>query len=526
MSFSLRSRRQMAAWASLCAVVLATLTFMVALHLDGVDRVDGRLGDQLFAWSLSQEWLVRLLLWTETAFSTVAMTVYTVVTALWLAYRKYPRAAVWTAGVMSAAALTTYTLKFQIERARPVWEDPIHALDSFSFPSGHASAIASAAGVAMVLASLLVRRSGVRRTIFTVALVLVALVGADRLLLGVHNISDVVAGYAVGAFWVLAGTLIYDPAPRAKPRETFSSPVPSNRELAVVLNPAKVEDVPGFKTLVERMAVESGWNPPTWYETTIEDPGRSMAEAAAVGGAELVLVCGGDGTVRTVCAELAGTGVSVGVVPAGTGNLLARNLAIPLYLQAAIDVALNGQDRAIDLVRLSGDGIAEGEHYLVMAGMGFDAAIMEGASEQIKAKVGWLAYVVSGLKNLMFPAMRVEISVDDGPWTKHRARTVVIGNVGYLQAGMPLLPDASIDDGILDVVVLHPRRFLSWIPLAVRVLSKHKRTDETINRMTGRKVSVRAAHDTPRQLDGDSIGAGKELNAECLHGRLLVRVPR
>jgi diacylglycerol kinase family enzyme len=102
----------------------------------------------------------------------------------------------------------------------------------------------------------------------------------------------------------------------------------------------------------------------------------------------------------------------------------------------------------------------------------------------------------------------------------------VIGNVGYLQAGMPLLPDAAIDDGILDVVILHPRRFLSWIPLAVRVLSKHKRTDDTINRLTGRKVSVRASADTPRQLDGDSIGAGRELNAECLHGRLLVRVPR
>ena len=99
---------------------------------------------------------------------------------------------------------------------------------------------------------------------------------------------------------------------------------------------------------------------------------------------------------RTVCAELAGTGISVGVIPAGTGNLLARNLGIPLYLQAAVDVALQGQDRAIDLVKVSGDGIGDDEHFMVMAGMGFDAAIMEGANEQIKAKVGWLAYVVSG----------------------------------------------------------------------------------------------------------------------------------
>ena len=102
----------------------------------------------------------------------------------------------------------------------------------------------------------------------------------------------------------------------------------------------------------------------------------------------------------------------------------------------------------------------------------------------------------------------------------------MVGNVGYLQAGMPLLPDAAIDDGQLDVVLLYPRRFLSWIPLAVRVLAKRPRTDDTINRMTGRTVSIRAGCDTPRQLDGDSIGPGRELHMECIHGRLLVRVPR
>jgi diacylglycerol kinase family enzyme len=91
---------------------------------------------------------------------------------------------------------------------------------------------------------------------------------------------------------------------------------------------------------------------------------------------------------------------------------------------------------------------------------------------------------------------------------------------------MPLLPDASIDDGQLDVVILHPRRFLSWIPLAVRVLARRSRTDETINRMTGQRIVVRAAHDTPRQLDGDSVGTGRELRMTCVHGRLLVRVPR
>ena len=208
------------------------------------------------------------------------------------------------------------------------------------------------------------------------------------------------------------------------------------------------------------------------------------------------MVCGGDGTVREVCAELAGTGIPVGIIPAGTGNLLARNLDIPLYLRAAIDVALSGQDRAIDLVEVSGDDM-EDTHFMVMAGMGLDAAMMEGVNEQFKAKVGWFAYVVSGVKALMSPVVRMEISVDEGEFTPHRARTVVVGNVGYLQAGMPLLPDAAIDDGLLDVVLLHPKRFLSWVPLAYRVLAKRPRTDETITRMRGRTVTVRAAGPTP-----------------------------
>ena len=174
---------------------------------------------------------------------------------------------------------------------------------------------------------------------------------------------------------------------------------------------------------------------------------------------------------------------------------------------------------------MSGDGF-EPTHFMVMAGMGFDAAMMEGVNEEVKKKVGWVAYVISGLKSLMFPAVRIDISIDGGEFTRHRARTVVVGNVGYLQAGMPLLPDAVIDDGLLDVVILHPKRFLSWIPLAVRVLAKRRRTDELINRMTGRTIELRAHTDTPRQLDGDSIGSGRELRMECIPGRCLVRVPR
>jgi YegS/Rv2252/BmrU family lipid kinase len=429
---------------------------------------------------------------------------------------------------MGVTALLTTATKLLLSRDRPDWQHAMEELTTKSYPSGHASSTAALAGVLVVLAWVFLRRASMRRAVLVSVTGLWLLVCLDRVLLGRHYPTDVIGGSLLGFGVVLLVLAFWPPEPRghAVKAEPLPEVITTGRRLAVILNPAKVEDVGQFRALVTSMAEESGWAPPTWHFTTVEDSGTGMAEAAAIEGADLALVCGGDGTVREVCAELAGTGIPVGVVPAGTGNLLARNLDIPLYLRSAVDVALNGQDRAIDLVRVEGDGVEEGTHFLVMAGMGFDAAIMEGVNEDIKKKVGWIAYVFSALKALMFPAIRVDISVDGAEFTRHRARTVVVGNVGFLQAGMPLLPDAAIDDGQLDVVILHPKRFLSWLPLAFRVLAKRSRTDETINRLTGHTVEIRAHADTPRQLDGDAIGPGRTLRMECLHGRLLVRVPR
>jgi len=499
----------------------------VAADWSWVEDFDGT-GESARSWASDQTWLEHPLRAIEIAFGTPCMTAITVVLALALIVRRHRRAGILVGAVMAATALLTYGAKVLVGRGRPVWQDPEYFLHSNAFPSGHTSAAAAFAGLVILLAVMLVRRPGIRRLLSTLAVLVWALVAADRILLGRHYPSDVVGGTLLGVGVLLLGVALYNPLPRshALKAEPLPEPFPSARRLAVVLNPIKVESVEQFQSIVTQMALESGWNAPQWYLTTVEDSGTGQAEQAAVDGADLVIVCGGDGTVREVCAELAGTGIPVGVVPAGTGNLLARNLEIPLFIRAAIDIALTGQDRAIDMVEVDGDGL-EPTHFMVMAGMGFDAAIMEGVNEDLKKKVGWLAYVISALKGLMFPTMRLEISVDDMPFTKHRARTCVIGNVGSLQGGMNLIPDAAIDDGQLDVVLLYPRRFLSWIPLVLRVVTRRERNaGESVARMTGRKVVVRASSEVPRQLDGDTIGLGSELRMECIHGRVLVRVPR
>jgi YegS/Rv2252/BmrU family lipid kinase len=522
-----RPHRLTLAWSAACFALFGVLALLVARDrapLSGIDDL-GRAAED---WADDHDLLVTVLGWIEVATATAAMTVLTVVVAGLLLWRRHTRAALYVGAVMGATALATTLVKLGLSRARPEWQSSVDLLTTKSFPSGHASSVAAFTGVMVVLTWVFVRRSSMRRAVTALLVLAWLVVCLDRIMLGRHYPTDVIAGSLLGVGMVLLGLALIDPVPRghAEKAEPLPEVFATEKKLAVVLNPVKVEDVGQFRALVTTMAAESGWSSPTWHYTTVEDPGTGMAEAASVGGADLVLVCGGDGTVREVCAELAGTGIPVGIVPAGTGNLLARNLGVPLYIRSAIDVALNGQDRAIDLVRVSGDGVPDDTHFMVMAGMGFDAAIMEGVNDSIKEKVGWVAYVLSALKALMFPALRVDISIDGGEFTRHRARTVVVGNVGFLQAGMPLLPDAAIDDGLLDVVVLHPKRFLSWVPLAFRVLARRPRTDETINRMIGRTVSLRAHGDTPRQLDGDTIGPGRELHMECLHGRLLVRVPR
>jgi diacylglycerol kinase family enzyme/membrane-associated phospholipid phosphatase len=439
--------------------------------------------------------------------------------------RREIRTALWIGVIVLITDPLWGILKQVVHRHRP---DIPHQLGGYSFPSGHATSSAALAGVLIVLTHQRVRSRRLRMLLIGAWAALAALIGVDRVFAGAHYPSDVVAGWLLGALVVFVvsavfGVISTDPLP--PPMRPLSTLPETRTSLAVVLNPIKIDAAESFKLRVGAAARAAGWDEPMWFETTVDDAGASMTRAAIAAGADVVVAAGGDGTVRVVCAQMAGTGVPVGIVPAGTGNLLARNLGIPLSHDLAIDTILNGQDRAIDTVRIEGDDLAP-TRFVVMAGLGLDAAIMADAPEALKARIGWPAYVVAGARQLRYPALRVDISVDGEPPVRRRARTVVIGNVGSLQAGIPLLPDALIDDGLLDVVVIAPRQVFGWIPVMLRVLTRRRTVDDRLDRYTGRHVEVTAAHSTPRQLDGDIVAPGTQILAEVEPGRLLIRVPR
>lgn len=292
------------------------------------------------------------------------------------------------------------------------------------------------------------------------------------------------------------------------------------KRAAVVYNPLKVPDLPGMTSRVEAFMRRNGWAEPLWLETTQDDPGGGMCDRAVREECDVVFVCGGDGTVMAAVTALAGCDVPLAILPAGTGNLLARNLDLPLNdEEESLRIGVSGRTALIDV------GVCEKRKFAVMAGLGFDAAIMRDAPEGLKKAVGWPAYVVSAGKHLRGRGIRVAVTIDKRETVNRRVRSVVVGNVGKLQAGIPLLPDARADDGYLDVVLIAPRNVADWVRVSGRVLRRTDVPDRKMERFRAQHVLVETTRPEPRQLDGDVIDDSATMEISIEPQALKVRVP-
>ena len=322
-----------------------------------------------------------------------------------------------------------------------------------------------------------------------------------------------------------------------------SSPVRAQPSAAVVYQPQKT-DLAALRSAVSREARRCGWGPTRWYATEAKDAGVGAARRALAEGASAVLASGGDGTVRAVAEALRGTRVPLAVVPQGTGNLLARNLGMPLNrLDEAVRAAFTGRTRAIDLgvLTITREDEREDTHvFLVLAGMGLDARAISATRATLKRRLGWLAYVDAGVRTMIRDRpLQIHYTVDQAEVRSLTVYTVMIGNCGLMPGGVLLIPDAKLDDGKLDVVALRPLGPFSWL----RIWNKIGWENGVLRRTRAGRRIIDLANDTrsvtylratryalavprpePVQLDGDEFGLAVAVSGSVDPGALHVRV--
>lgn len=287
------------------------------------------------------------------------------------------------------------------------------------------------------------------------------------------------------------------------------------KHAAVVANPAKFADIGPFRQWLCATLAEHGWDEPLWLETTPDETGEAQAKAAAEAGADVVIAAGGDGTVTACASGLAGSGVPLAIIPAGTGNLLAHNLGLPMDRNDALKVALEGTNREIDV------GLANGVPFVAMAGLGLDADMLGSTSEAAKRRFGYTAYVVSVLRHLRDRPIRAIVTAGQGPPEQLRTSGIIVGNVGWLHAGLPLFPGAEPDDGVLDVVVLPPRGWAGWLSFTLHVVLR--RSTARVFRATFTELRIEIDREHMWEVDGEVIGTTRGLDIRLHAGRLTLR---
>lgn len=310
--------------------------------------------------------------------------------------------------------------------------------------------------------------------------------------------------------------------------------------MAVIINPTKPgqEEVRAAVARAERAA---GWQPSLWLPTTADDPGLGMARSAVAAGVDGVLVVGGDGTVRAATEGLRRRNVPMAICPKGTGNLLAWNLGLPLAdVQASVDTAFSGTRRMIDLVVANlerPDGTQTEITFAVMAGIGLDAQIMSKTDDALKARVGMLAYIHTGAVEVARSRrMHVRYRVDGAPGRRVRAQMVLVGNCGSIGHNVFVMPDAELEDGLLDLLLAKPATLVGWAVVAWRVVVDHalmrrlrrrgvRRNDSVMSTLQGTRVALRLEEAEEFEVDGDSVGVIMAASFRVDPGSLAVMVP-
>ncbi len=292
--------------------------------------------------------------------------------------------------------------------------------------------------------------------------------------------------------------------------------------IGVIVHEDKVLDG-GLEELRSALA-DLGHADPAWYEVPKSKKApKKIRKLVRDDGVDRVLVWGGDGTVRRCIQTVIDDELdaSIGILPAGTGNLLANNLGVPIDLRGAVDVAVHGEPRPIDV------GVMNDLYFAVMAGTGFDALMIRDADENaLKEKYGRAGYVWAGMNNIDVSPAHAEIEVDGLPFYKGDATCVIVANVGTILGGVQAFPDASPTDGRLDVGVVQARTKADWARLMASAMARRASKSSLTEMVTAEKVSIRLDRTFPWEVDGGDQDRTDRFDVTCVPDAVRICQPR
>ena len=274
----------------------------------------------------------------------------------------------------------------------------------------------------------------------------------------------------------------------------------------------------GLPELRRILALE-GVTDPLWYEVKKSRKAPKYARQAAAKGAGVLFVWGGDGTVQRCIDAVADTDTAVAILPAGTANLLAANLNVPHHLADAVHVGLHGDRRRLDT------GSVNGERFTVMAGAGLDARMISDADRGTKDRLGRVAYVVTGIRNLRARRMRATIDVDGKRFFKGKVSLVLAANVGQVFGRIEAFPGAKPDDGRLELGVVKARGPVQWARTFGWLALGHPEQSPFVKVTQGKKFRIRFDQKVRFELDGGARPASKKLRIKVRPGSITVCVP-
>ncbi|MEV4348320.1 YegS/Rv2252/BmrU family lipid kinase [Actinoplanes sp. NPDC049596] len=294
------------------------------------------------------------------------------------------------------------------------------------------------------------------------------------------------------------------------------------RTIAVVAHQRKTFG--GGLDELRRRLTDTGVDDLLWSEVPKSKKAPEQVRKVIKAKPDLLVVWGGDGMVQrsidVLAHEKGGSKIPLAIMPAGTGNLLATNLGIPADLEQAVDIALHGEHRRIDLGKLNG------EYFGVMAGVGFDGAMISDADRKMKDRLGKLAYVWAGVRHVNGEAPRAQIKIDGTEWFDDEASCVLIGNVSQITGGIKAFDDAKPDDGWLDVGVATAQGALQWARALGTMAVGRSDSSPFVRTTRAREIEVKLKSKMEYELDGGARTKAKTFTAKVAPGAVKICVPR